>query len=367
MVMHDLLNECSDMSEKLKMEKWQNLTVTGLVVLLLWVVLPQSLMSQEAAQPTGDSDANETSSELTEKDDVPLVSIIELRVLRNRIIPMTIEELSGELTRWRDQLKDKAIEVANLEIALLDAEGDEKAENLDALTEAKIERAAIAERMEIVVNEFRRKGGNVEAFEKYMASVMGLNFDVTDAGNSTHAFTNWLVSREGGVRLGKNIVFFILTLVVGRMVSALIGKVTQKAIERTRGGTSALLRGFLVNIVRKFIFLISLGIALRFLGVDTGPFLASVGAVGFIIGFALQKTLNNFAAGIMILLHRPYDVGDSVEVCGITGIVDSMNLASTTFIAPNNTVVIVPNGNIWGGVIKNLSGRNHSSSDGVIL
>ena len=87
--------------------------------------------------------------------------------------------------------------------------------------------------------------------------------------------------------------------------------------------------------------------------------------MGFIIGFALQGTLGNFAAGLMILMHRPYDVGDVVSTAGVTGFVKSMNLNTTTIKTFDNQVVVVPNGSIWGDNIINVTGSDTRRVDMV--
>ena len=120
--------------------------------------------------------------------------------------------------------------------------------------------------------------------------------------------------------------------------------------------TPELLRGFLVNTVRKVTMFVGFVLALSFLEVDIGPFLAAMGAAGFIIGFALQGTLSNFASGVMILLYQPFDLGDAVTVAGVTGSVESMTLVSTTVKTFDNQVLIVPNSKIWGEVITNITG-----------
>jgi small conductance mechanosensitive channel len=98
-------------------------------------------------------------------------------------------------------------------------------------------------------------------------------------------------------------------------------------------------------------------IAVSQLGVDVGPLLAAIGAAGFIIGFALQGTLSNFAAGIMILMYQPFDVGDAVEVAGVSGAVEKMTLVSTTIKSWDNKQIVVPNNSIWGDVITNITGN----------
>ena len=95
-------------------------------------------------------------------------------------------------------------------------------------------------------------------------------------------------------------------------------------------GASVLLKDFIVNIIRKLIFIVGFVVALSMLEINVGPLLAAIGAAGFIIGFALQGTLSNFAAGIMILIYRPYDVGDFVDIGGTFGTVDAMTIVSTT-------------------------------------
>ena len=99
-------------------------------------------------------------------------------------------------------------------------------------------------------------------------------------------------------------------------------------------------------------------LALSQLGFQVGPMLAGLGIAGFILGFALQETLANFAAGIMILAYQPYDVGDLIDCAGgVYGTVSRMNLVSTTILTLDNQTRIVPNGKIWGDVITNLTAQ----------
>jgi len=92
------------------------------------------------------------------------------------------------------------------------------------------------------------------------------------------------------------------------------------------------------------------------LGIEITPLLAVIGAAGFAVAFALQDTLSNFASGIMILFYQPFDVGDSVEVAGISGKVESLTLVSTELITPDNKKVLVPNNSVWQGIITNAMG-----------
>ena len=93
--------------------------------------------------------------------------------------------------------------------------------------------------------------------------------------------------------------------------------------------------------------------------------LAIIGAAGFVIAFALQNSLSNFASGILMLVYRPFDIGDVVNVGGVLGKVESMHLLSTQLRTPDNQLVIVPNNSVWGGVITNITGITQRRVDMV--
>jgi small conductance mechanosensitive channel len=138
----------------------------------------------------------------------------------------------------------------------------------------------------------------------------------------------------------------------------LLGKAVKKAVVKMQSA-SELLKDFIVNITRKTVLLIGFVVALSMLEINIGPLLAAIG------GFALQGTLSNFAAGIMILVYRPYDVGDFVDIGGTFGTVDAMTIVSTTLIKPDNQKVIVPNNMIWGDIITNVTGTDKRRVDMV--
>ncbi|MCA9228744.1 MAG: mechanosensitive ion channel [Planctomycetales bacterium] len=98
-------------------------------------------------------------------------------------------------------------------------------------------------------------------------------------------------------------------------------------------------------------------VAASAVGVDNGPLLAMIGATGLVIELALQGTLSHLASGILILLTRPFDVGDGVDAGGVFGKVEAMNLVSTTILTFDNQVMLVPNNQIWNSVITNVTGK----------
>jgi small conductance mechanosensitive channel len=118
---------------------------------------------------------------------------------------------------------------------------------------------------------------------------------------------------------------------------------------------SQLLRKMFVSAAGNAVWAVGILVVLSQLGFALGPILAGLGIMGFIVGFALQETLGNFAAGMMILIYRPFDVGDMIEAATVFGKVHAMNMVSTTILTIDNQTLVVPNGKIWGNVIKNVT------------
>jgi small conductance mechanosensitive channel len=189
-------------------------------------------------------------------------------------------------------------------------------------------------------------------------AALGLVQRWTDQGRE------WVVQDGPGVVV--KLLVFLVILAVFRVLSRVAGGVVRKALETGRMNASDLLKRFFIGLAQKAVFFTGLIIALEQIGVPVAPLLAGVGVVGFIVGFALQDTLSNFAAGVMILLYRPYDVGNFITAAGESGSVKDMNLVSTTITTPDNQVLILPNSSIWGGVIRNVTRQETRRVDMVV-
>jgi len=277
--------------------------------------------------------------------------------LQYRIEPLTKDDLSVEANGWLQVVKKQVAEVSEVQIQALTAEGEEKTTLLESVTRLKEQQTALIDRLRVVIDEFKSKGGKIEDYESYIAAVSGVQVDVSDASAAWTVITGWLTSTEGGIRWAKNILFFLIILSISWVLSMAVSKAVKKAVANIKSA-SELLKDFIVNISRKTILLVGFVVALSMLEVNIGPLLAAIGAVGFIMGFALQGTLSNFAAGIMILIYRPYDIGDLVDVGGTFGKVDAMTIVSTTLRKPDNQKVVVPNNKIWGDIITNITGTS---------
>jgi small conductance mechanosensitive channel len=165
-----------------------------------------------------------------------------------------------------------------------------------------------------------------------------------------------LVAGEGP-KLAFRLLLVMFILFVFFQFSKLVKTGAERALTASRLQISHLLRRMIVSTVRNLVIIFGVLLAISQVGISLGPLLAGLGIAGFIIGFALQDTLSNFASGIMILLYRPFDVGDVVDAGGVSGKVSHMSLVSTTFMTFDNKKLVVPNNSIWREVITNVTAQ----------
>jgi len=236
-----------------------------------------------------------------------------------------------------------------------EAKADLKKALIKHVTDLKAERTALIDRFNVVLAELTAKGGDSKEYDAYIKAVSGIKVDVTDASATWTTITGWLMSPEGGFRWAVNMIQFVLIVIVFYLLSIVAAKATQKALSKSKT-FSSLLREFLVISSRRLVLFIGFFVGLSALEVNVGPVLAIIGAAGFVIAFALQNSLSNFASGILMLIYRPFDVGEVISVAGVLGKVESMNLLSTQLRTPDNQLVIVPNNSVWGDVITNITG-----------
>ncbi|WP_299491930.1 mechanosensitive ion channel family protein [uncultured Shewanella sp.] len=192
-----------------------------------------------------------------------------------------------------------------------------------------------------------------------------LNFDVASS-----LLQEWVISGkkqliEHGPSLTFKVVVFVFILFFAYFLGKMVSRLVKKTVNNSSLNFSQLLQEFFVSLSGKIIFIFGLLFALSQLGIQMGPLLAGFGIAGIIIGFALQDTLSNFASGMMILIYRPFDLGDSVRTAGVAGSVCHMSLVSTTINTFDNQRLIIPNNKIWGDIIHNISVETHRRVDMV--
>lgn len=174
----------------------------------------------------------------------------------------------------------------------------------------------------------------------------------------------WKVVTEKGVTLGLNILAAIAVYVVGKWVAGIALSLLGKVFERA--SVDETLAKFLTAIARALLMTLIVLVAVNRLGVDTTSLAAIVAAAGVAVGFALQDSLSNLAAGVMIILFKPFKVGDFVEAAGVAGTVEAISIFSTLMKTGDNKQIIVPNGSIIGGNIVNYSARPTRRVDLVV-
>lgn len=154
--------------------------------------------------------------------------------------------------------------------------------------------------------------------------------------------------------IAGSIVGALVLLLIGMMISGWVGR-RIRAIGLRYESLDDTLFNFLANIARYAVLAFTLLIVLNTFGIQTTSIVAVIGAAGLAIGLALQGTLSNIAAGVMIILFRPFKIGDFVEVSGKMGTVKDISLNYTELADLSNVQVIVPNSQVWGNIITNYS------------
>jgi len=285
---------------------------------------------------------------------------VDLEILKARLRPLRVEQVEQELTAWMELLQKKCLEVGKAEVAGITAEDVKDNEDIDKFNAAAValraERDNLIRRVNVVIDSYEAKAGDetrVKQSRSYVDNVVETP-PVTGFRATWIRLRTWLTSEDGGIAVAINLGLFVLILVAFRLIGVVVSRILNRTL-RALGKTPELLRDFFVNMTRKIILLVGFMVALGQIGVDVTPLIAAIGGAAFVIGFALQGTLSNFASGLMILMYRPYNVGDVVEISGTTGTVARQNLVSTTIKTFDNKIIVVPNNKIWGDIITNAT------------
>lgn len=161
-----------------------------------------------------------------------------------------------------------------------------------------------------------------------------------------------------------NVVSALAIFIIGRFISGIIIKGVRSVLSKRQ--LDATLVGFVCNILSALLLALVIITAIGQLGVPTTSFAAIIGASTLAIGFALQGSLGNFAAGVMLIAFKRFSVGDFIDAGGIAGIVEELNIFDTRLRTPDNKVIYVPNGAITSGPITNFSAREERRMDLVV-
>lgn len=239
--------------------------------------------------------------------------------------------------------------------------GNEEVQNKLSAANARVN--LIATSMQNITDVLTQLGVDVRYYRQQIIMTTGeITTDVLDVNVIGDLVTKWSSAFghllvEEGPRVVFRMLLVLLIVYAFYRISRFAETVTNKALDTARVQISNLLRSMIISSVRNLLLVLGILIALSQLGISLGPLLAGLGIAGFIIGFAMQDSLSNFASGMLILIYRPFDVGDVVDAGGVHGKVRSMSLVNTTIMTFDNQTLVVPNNLIWGTVIKNVTAQ----------
>lgn len=280
-------------------------------------------------------------------------------------------ETQTDLGKLRAALGERAEELAS-RARLVDEQRSELARLLEEATPGQVpdlqkaqqamgERGAgIVRALRATIDLMEKHGLDTAAHRQALIQATG---DVTAAALDRRVlrglFEEWWQDlatwgRANGRRIALHVATFLGVLLAFKLLARVLSRLVRRAM-RASERMPKLLQNLGESLVSNTTLLIGLLVALSHVGVEIGPMLASLGVAGFILGFALQDSLSNFAAGGMILVYQPFDVGDVVEAGGVFGTVKQLTLVSTTIHTFDNQKLIVPNRRIWGDVIRNVT------------
>lgn len=330
-------------------------------------------LASKAESAIDRSRANDEVARLNERVVALLRQKYETTLLRERMGSDTKKDLAelDELLQTRARRLAALIEAAREERATVrgrpttnDEEKKVRQRDVELITR-EIEAAATSLRKLIALMKERKL--DTSAYQQLLIEATGrMTTDVFDRQVTLGLLDAWFERGEEWVADRAPQAFFALLLfgiiMLGSWVlSRLARRLMRRSVERTE--MSMLAREFAVRTSGRLVLAVGLLTGLSQLGIEMAPVLAGLGIAGFVVGFALQDTLSNFAAGMMILVYRPFDVGDLVEMAGVTGKVHQMTLVSTSVLTLDNQKLIIPNNKIWNNVIRNVTAQSRRRVD----
>jgi small conductance mechanosensitive channel len=286
------------------------------------------------------------------------------------------DSLSIDVGDHREKIIDRIVDSAANRSAFLDI-SVRRQQNLRATaailssnTEVTDRLSAASARVQLTAQSMNRLiailgalGQEARHYRQQVITTTGaITTDVLKIDVVSDLFNQWFQSvRQNLISDGPRLLFrlLLMTLIIFIFVrlSRMVEKVIKRGFESSHITLSHLLQRMIVMTGRNLTILIGILIALSQVGISLGPLLTGLGIAGFIVGFAMQDALSNFASGMLILFYRPFDVGDTVEAGGETGKVHSMSLVNTTILTFDNQRLIIPNNKIWSSVIKNFTAQ----------
>lgn len=315
--------------------------------------LTPAVAQDETQEGTETSTAPEASDLVTRT----LATDISSKDLGVLIVPLTVSEMAQVVEGWQAHVRAQLEQLSYLNLDLNTATGA-KADALRAeLADVQQTAKDYLANYQVTVVGWQGKGATPEElkpFQDYAYAAASGALRTTDLRTLLSAGLDWLTDTDGGL----GFLFSILMILVAVWVLMFIARLARRMTDRglTRVPTlSKLLKSFISTAVFWAVMVLGVLVVLGLFGVNVTPLFAVFGGLSFILGFALQETLGNLASGLMIMVLKPFDTGDYIQIGSSSGFVDEMSVVSTKIRTFDNQIIVVPNSKIWGDIITNVS------------
>jgi len=330
------------------------MTFIRLVFLALLFVTGSPAFAQESGDNSAGASDSKAPDVATHPDLTPTHSMEEVQLL---VTPLTLEQLQSEADEWQGMVQQTMTQIARLKVSALIAESAEADKIRSQINDVAKERSELIGKLNVILDSMELKGADpevVEAYRQYVTGALASELQATDIGTTMSQAADWVVASDGGVSFLVKAAIIVGAVIFLFLLARIIRSLAERGIRRV-SHLSQLMQEFLLKVVFWLTFAIGLMVALSISGVNITPLFAVLGGASFILAFAMQETLGNLAAGLMIMINKPFDVGDLVDTNGIMGKVEAVSIVSTTVRTLDNQVVILPNSAVWGSIITNVT------------
>jgi small conductance mechanosensitive channel len=281
----------------------------------------------------------------------------DARTISVFLIPLTGADLAKVAEVWRGFLRENTLALIRTQLVLDSERVEDRAETRQHFMRLADEHTDLMRRYMDIVDAWEEKGGDPEAIANhrtYRRALAVEGIERVEPGLVVSVIWAWLISPEGGIAIATRVAIIVAAIFGLAIFARFVRMFVRGRIHRVPR-ISNLLRAFLVASVYWVVLVVGLTLMIGTLGFNLTPLLALFGGASVIIGFALHDTLGNLANGLIILITRPFDKGDFVDVGGKAGTVKSVSIVATTIATPDNQVIVIPNRLVWGDAIINVN------------
>ncbi|WP_164658857.1 mechanosensitive ion channel family protein [Tropicibacter sp. Alg240-R139] len=311
-------------------------------------------MAQDANPVEDQGDTSQKFSDLAARALEADVSPEDLHIL---LVPLTASELAQVVEGWQAHVRSQLERMSNLNLDINSA-ADAKVDSLRTqLEEVQQTSKAYLANFQTAITGWLEKGATpeeVKPYQDYAYAATSGALRTTDPKTLANAALDWLTDTDGGLGFLISVLTVIIAIWALMFVARLARRMSDRGLARVPS-LSRLLKTFISTAVYWAVMVLGVLVVLGLFGVNVTPLFAVFGGLSFILGFALQETLGNLASGLMIMVLKPFDTGDFIQVGSSSGVVDEMSVVSTKIRTFDNQIIVVPNSKIWGDIITNVS------------